>query len=603
MAPQPTNGDFDPDSTSASDIAPVQTLQTNGKEQVLAPVGSPGSDLVNGKRVLREDAAFEVTANAWSTGKKWLLLTVVAICQTSMNFNAASYSNAVEGINHEFHIGRARQGMLILSPFSFHPTPVIAAYGMVSITHDVIVPLIKQATMIIDARLRRAITEIRPLCRRGPLFDALSMLTLSPGMIAFLVAYAFGCELWAPWSEELGRRWIMQASLLFVNISIIICAFANSFPMMIGGRVLGGLASAGGSVTLGMVADMFHPEDQQYAVLWASLWSCLGAVIGGICGGPIQQYLPWRWIFWVQLIFGVCTQLLHLAIAKETRSSVLLDKEAKRRRKTTGEAIYGPNEVKTRKQRWDWREILMTMWRPYHMLIFEPIVLCLSLLSGFADALIFMFFESYGIVFRQWSFSPTQISLVLITLLVSYFLAYFAFFPIIRRHNARRAKGETLSPETRLKGLLFFVLLLPLGLLGSAFAGTRSWQGMIVCTIPIGMANYAIYYATIDYMVAAYGVYAASATGGNGFARDFLAGICAIYTKYMFDRLGIQNTYLLLFAISSVFCIPVYVFYWKGPVIRKKSKFAEQLAHEKERFVARKGASGEVQEKIEFSAA
>lgn len=33
---------------------------------------------------------------------------------------------------------------------------------------------------------------------------------------------------------------------------------------------------------VGMVADMFHPEEQQHAVLWASLWSCLGAVIGGV---------------------------------------------------------------------------------------------------------------------------------------------------------------------------------------------------------------------------------------------------------------------------------------------------------------------------------
>jgi hypothetical protein len=36
--------------------------------------------------------------------------------------------------------------------------------------------------------------------------------------------------------------------------------------------------------------------------------------------------------------------------------------------------------------------------------------------------------------------------------------------------------------------------------------------------------------ATIDYMIAAYGPYAASATGGNGFARDFLAGIAAMYS-------------------------------------------------------------------------
>lgn len=33
----------------------------------------------------------------------------------------------------------------------------------------------------------------------------------------FLVAYAFGSELWAPWSEELGRWPILQLSLFLVN--------------------------------------------------------------------------------------------------------------------------------------------------------------------------------------------------------------------------------------------------------------------------------------------------------------------------------------------------------------------------------------------------
>jgi Na+/glutamate symporter len=61
---------------------------------------------------------------------------------------------------------------------------------------------------------------------------------------------------------------------------------------------MGGLSLAGGSITMGMVADMFLTNEQQYAVLWASLFSCLGAVIGGIAGGPIQQYLPgYRWNF------------------------------------------------------------------------------------------------------------------------------------------------------------------------------------------------------------------------------------------------------------------------------------------------------------------
>jgi len=72
------------------------------------------------------------------------------------------------------------------------------------------------------------------------------------GAMIFLIMYAFGCELWAPWSEELGRRPVLQGSMLMVNLFQLPVALAKNFKMIMWGRALGGLSSAGGSVTLGM---------------------------------------------------------------------------------------------------------------------------------------------------------------------------------------------------------------------------------------------------------------------------------------------------------------------------------------------------------------
>lgn len=80
--------------------------------------------------------------------------------------------------------------------------------------------------------------------------------------LTFLCAYAFGCELWAPWSEELGRWPTQQLSLLLVNIWQIPCALAPNFATMVICRLLGGLSTSGGSVTLGVLADMWEPDDQ-----------------------------------------------------------------------------------------------------------------------------------------------------------------------------------------------------------------------------------------------------------------------------------------------------------------------------------------------------
>lgn len=52
------------------------------------------------------------------------------------------------------------------------------------------------------------------------------------------------------WSDA-----VLQASLLLVNIWQIPAAVAQNYATVAVARVLGGFSSAGGSVTLGMVAD------------------------------------------------------------------------------------------------------------------------------------------------------------------------------------------------------------------------------------------------------------------------------------------------------------------------------------------------------------
>lgn len=92
--------------------------------------------------------------------------------------------------------------------------------------------------------------------------------------------------------------------------------------------------------------------------------------------------------------------------------------------------------------------------------------------------------------------------------------------------------------------------------------------------------------ATIDYMICAYGPYSASATGGNGWARDFLAGVLTVPATPFFTNIGAASGYNLEYATTILFCIAfvlviaVYIIYWKGPVLRQRSPFAQALADE-----------------------
>ena len=166
-------------------------------------------------------------------------------------------------------------------------------------------------------------------------------------------------------------------------------------------------------MTLGMVADMWEADDQQYAVAFIVLSSVGGSALGPIIGGFVQTYLALSWNFWVQLIFGVAVQAVHAIFVPETRATILLDREAKKRRKNGEKNIYGPSEMK--EHRITVKEVFAIWGRPFEMFIREPIVLCLSLLSGFSDALIFTFLESYQPVFEQWNFTPVQQGLCFIS--------------------------------------------------------------------------------------------------------------------------------------------------------------------------------------------
>lgn len=84
-------------------------------------------------------------------------------------------------------------------------------------------------------------------------------------------------------------------------------------------------------------------------------------------------------------------------------------------------------------------------------------------------------------------------------------------------------------------------------------------------------------------MIAAYGPYSASATGGNGWARDFLAGVLTVPATPFFTNIGgpkynLQIANTVLFVISLVLVAAVYAIYYNGPALRRRSPFAESLA-------------------------
>lgn len=199
------------------------------------------------------------------------------------------------------------------------------------------------------------------------------------GNMAFLISYAFGCELWAPWSEELGRKWLMQASMSLVILFTAVIPCVPSFTWVLILRVLTGLATAGGSLTLGVAADMYKSHQQQHAVAFIAWGSMLGSALPPIAGGFLEQHLGaegWKWCFWLIACFGAFVQLLHLVIVPETSYKTALDRYAKKRRESAQRAgnesldlnLYGPTEGVSIRDRFELKEFGQTVFRPFKFL-------------------------------------------------------------------------------------------------------------------------------------------------------------------------------------------------------------------------------------------
>lgn len=231
------------------------------------------------------------------------------------------------------------------------------------------------------------------------------------------------------------------------------------------------------------------------------------------------------------------------------------------------------------------------------MFIKEPIVLWLSLLSGFSDALIFIFMDSFHPVFDQWGFGTIQHGLTFIPVVIGYIIAYVTYFPTLRsQEKIRRYNPQRLSPESRLTWLCFTAPLLAIGLFGFAgfsYGPPIHWVVPMIFVSLIALANYNIYMGTVDYMVAAYGPYSASATGGNALARDVLAGVAAFYAGPFYTSITVPHwnliaPTLILGGLSVGFLISLYVIYYRGETMRVNSKMAQDISHERQEVEQRR---------------
>jgi len=137
---------------------------------------------------------------------------------------------------------------------------------------------------------------------------------LSWVVVAYLLASTVSTPLWGKLGDLHGRKIYFQAAIVIFLVGSMLCGLAHSMLALILFRAFQGLG--GGGLMVGaqaVIADIVPPRDRgRYAGFFGATFGA-ATVLGPLLGGVIVEYWSWRWIFFVNLPFGIVALIVTAA--------------------------------------------------------------------------------------------------------------------------------------------------------------------------------------------------------------------------------------------------------------------------------------------------
>ncbi|PBP21286.1 MFS multidrug transporter-like protein [Diplocarpon rosae] len=399
------------------------------------------------------------------------------------------------------------------------------------------------------------------------------------GLSFYVLGFALGPVFWAPLSELRGRRLPLVLSMFGFSIFQVGVAAAKDLQTILLCRFWGGIFGACPlAVVAAVFSDMFDNRSRGLAITLFSMTVFTGPLLAPFVGGFIvESHLGWRWTEWLVAIMGFAAFFLDLFFLEETYPPVILiTKASELRRRTKNWGIHAKQE----EIEIDFRELVTKNFsRPMRLLYTEPIVLLLSIYMAFIYGLLYLFLTAYPIVFQQiHGMSGGVGGLPYFGMIVGMLIAGLYVALTQPGYNRKLlANNGVPIPEWRLPPVIFGGLSFAGGLFWFGWSGYKESIHWIVPTLSgllTGFGLLAIFLQSLNYLVDAYLMFAASAIAANTFLRSLAGAGFPLFSQYMFSALGVNWTGTLLGCVAlALVPIPV-IFYKYGEKIRRRSAFA-----------------------------
>src|SRR5579885_3068683 len=135
---------------------------------------------------------------------------------------------------------------------------------------------------------------------------------------SYLVANAVILPISAWLATRFGRKRFYMTCVVLFGVSSLLCGLAPSLAWLVFFRIVQGLGGGGLAPSeQAILADTFPPAKRGMAFAIYGMAVVLAPAIGPTLGGYITDNYSWRWIFYVNVPFGILSLFLTSMMVKD----------------------------------------------------------------------------------------------------------------------------------------------------------------------------------------------------------------------------------------------------------------------------------------------